>query len=372
MNLFDIVSRKDSCLIVEKGSAVAGRCPAQLRYRGVLLAPSARIRLTGAHTFLRIQEFPRAPAWILDPVFERGREPIRISLIAADGRHHVLFPTTPAELPPPFITLDWPGWAGFTDGFDLIIENVTQEDVFLGSTWLFNPRENMRPFLIGQGVEVGPGSNPYLRPADGVNVKYIEQSASAADWQQKYGKTAELSSLMPLWDSYVAGDATTLDVIEDGSLDFVFSSHVFEHLVNPIGVLQNWSRKLKAGGVVAAVIPDARFCFDLRQPPSSPAEWEAEYERGAHGLERSHFERWCRYTAPTADPVSLMKRGYSVHAHYYTSDSIRLLADAARRRGWFDQAFLNAAPNNKDFGIVLRRSTASRPEGATPSGATTV
>ena len=48
------------------------------------------------------------------------------------------------------------------------------------------------------------------------------------------------------------GDAT--DIKED-NLDFIFSSHLLEHLINPVEVLEHWKSKLRFGGVLFLYLP---------------------------------------------------------------------------------------------------------------------
>jgi len=152
---------------------------------------------------------------------------------------------------------------------------------------------------------------------------------------------------------YIIGDAHHIAACADSSLDFIFSSHVFEHLMNPLGVLENWSRKLSTTGVVIGVVPDLRYCFDLRQPASTPNDWQDEYAAREWTLSRAKFEKWCRYTAPNATPDSLIERKYSIHAHYYTPTTMRTLLDMAIERGMFRKLFINTCPNNKDFAFVV-------------------
>jgi len=54
----------------------------------------------------------------------------------------------------------------------------------------------------------------------------------------------------------VCDDATNLDFIEDGDLDFIFSSHLIEHLDNPLDALKDWFRTLKVGGHLVLYYPD--------------------------------------------------------------------------------------------------------------------
>jgi ubiquinone/menaquinone biosynthesis C-methylase UbiE len=44
------------------------------------------------------------------------------------------------------------------------------------------------------------------------------------------------------------GDAQKLENINDGSFDFVFSSHCLEHVRDPVEALGNWIRVVRPGG----------------------------------------------------------------------------------------------------------------------------
>ncbi|PYQ17805.1 MAG: hypothetical protein DMF81_26820, partial [Acidobacteria bacterium] len=143
----------------------------------------------------------------------------------------------------------------------------------LGISPAFDARSLVSELLKGAGAEVGPGLNPHVHPGPDVDVTYVEV-ATADDWVTLYRKRDKPPPELTgnLWKRYLVSRAETLEAIADGTLDFVFSNHVFEHLMNPLGVLENWSRKLKSRGIVYNVVPDAGCCFDLRQPLSEPSE----------------------------------------------------------------------------------------------------
>jgi SAM-dependent methyltransferase len=56
------------------------------------------------------------------------------------------------------------------------------------------------------------------------------------------------------------------------SLDYVVSSHNFEHLPDPVRFLRVCGRMLKPGGVISMAIPDKRFTFDWFRTPSRVQE----------------------------------------------------------------------------------------------------
>jgi hypothetical protein len=110
----------------------------------------------------------------------------------------------------------------------------------------------------GAGVEIGPGAQPQILPADDVQARYLEQM-HPEKWNALYNGGGKYPVRPELWDNYIVGDASNLPC-DDGSLDFIFSSHVFEHLSNPIGHLRHW------------VVPDLGGSKDYFQQPSELAE----------------------------------------------------------------------------------------------------
>ena len=61
-------------------------------------------------------------------------------------------------------------------------------------------------------------------------------------------------------------DAADLRIIPTGKYDFVISSHVLEHIANPIKALREWMRVLTEKGVVILVLPHKERTFDHRRP----------------------------------------------------------------------------------------------------------
>lgn len=62
----------------------------------------------------------------------------------------------------------------------------------------------------------------------------------------------------------------------DGSLDYVYSSHVLEHIADFVAVLQDWRRVLKVGGHLVIVVPSADL---YEKKPVPPSIWNADHRR---------------------------------------------------------------------------------------------
>jgi SAM-dependent methyltransferase len=59
----------------------------------------------------------------------------------------------------------------------------------------------------------------------------------------------------------------SIAAIEDGTLDYVFSSHCLEHIADWKEALQSWSAKLKLGGVLFLYLPHPKCAIWQRGSP---------------------------------------------------------------------------------------------------------
>ena len=139
-------------------------------------------------------------------------------------------------------------------------------------------RTQLTKLANGRGVEIRPGPNPQIHPSDNIDVEYIEES-SIEEWIQNYDKKGKYGTNSADFSKYKIGTAWNLPQ-PDGFLDFIFSSHVFEHLANPLGHLVRWKKKLKPDGVILAVVSDMNCTKDYRITPSTLDEILKEYKEG--------------------------------------------------------------------------------------------
>lgn len=108
-------------------------------------------------------------------------------------------------------------------------------------------RERLAQFCAGYGLDIGFGGDP------------ITSHAIRMDMPQPYTNVGA----MPV---QLGGDATHLVWFADGTLDFVYSSHVLEDFVDVSAVLAEWLRVLKCGGRLIIYCPDEmayrRYCAE--------------------------------------------------------------------------------------------------------------
>jgi len=158
-------------------------------------------------------------------------------------------------------------------------------DIFI-SNFRNLDRRVLLPLLEGNGLEIGPGHQPFVKHE---NVTYLEKFPIET-WSSANRKALPED---PIWQKYKIGIANDLPV-EDASLDFIFSSHVFEHLANPLGHIEHWIRKLRPGGSVVCIVPAISGARDYRAKPSELFTVLEEFTSGSYDVRRTHFEYYKR------------------------------------------------------------------------------
>ncbi len=295
MNLFDMATRRDANLVLtahavvfpaaakvprnESASMIAltKRTIASRQFRGfhiVAAAEPARIRIKSILSFYPFSERRTRTDWRVLPLGTQASCKIRVALVRGtstiaatayeltnDATFEIAIPSTLNNIPE-------------KDSVDLeiSISNTGREGILFIDHEIMN-RAKLVSGCTGVGVEIGPGTNPQIRPSADTDVIYVEQS-SPEQWSELYIRGKEVDK--SLWSNYRIGEAHQLPV-EDGTLDFIFCSHVFEHLANPLGHLEYWKSKLRPGGKVVAVLPAVTGCKDYVFQPCAIQELLAEH-----------------------------------------------------------------------------------------------
>jgi SAM-dependent methyltransferase len=85
-------------------------------------------------------------------------------------------------------------------------------------------------------------------------------------------------------------DGSNLLRVENGSYDFVLSSHNLEHFANPVKALKEWQRVLRPGGSLILVLPHYSKTFDHRRKPTPVTHMLEDGERDTQEDDLSHLE----------------------------------------------------------------------------------
>lgn len=113
-------------------------------------------------------------------------------------------------------------------------------------------RWDVVPYIRGKGIDVGCGPHKILPHAIGIDSC----------------KDVELFGV-DMKPDLVCEDACKL-AIPDADLDFVFSSHLLEHIEDTQAALTEWWRCLKVGGYLVLYLPHRDFYPNIGTPGANP------------------------------------------------------------------------------------------------------
>lgn len=214
-------------------------------------------------------------------------------------------------------------------------------------------------YLQGAGVEIGA----FRTPIPGIRPVYVD-------------RFKEYAGAPTLADYY--GDACDLPFLPD-SLCYVASSHVIEHVANPIAAFAEWVRVLRHGGYVYMVVPDRAKTFDRPRSLTPVAHMLDDYRRGVTQSDGTHIDDfvfgvdWTIFSPST--PVGQeraaresLAAGYrqavaagneiNIHFHTFESPSVVELIGAANTAGLWEgelaiKEVVESFPQSNPLGFLV-------------------
>ncbi len=161
----------------------------------------------------------------------------------------------------------------------------------LGLKLVYRDPEIVAKYCKGSGIEVGGASHRTFY-FHAINVD-ISDHISAEDIYAK--AQLQLENSVKKVDIIASGDNIPL---ADGSVDFVFSSHVLEHFFDPVSALDEWLRLVKNNKYVVCIIPHKERTFDRDRECTPIEEFESRHKIYKKSLEYpdKHYSVWTTET----------------------------------------------------------------------------
>ena len=203
-------------------------------------------------------------------------------------------------------------------------------------------------FLEGDGIEIGAMNNP-LKVPERARVRYVD-----------YRPAEELRALypgIPVKEPDIVADGARLEVIPDGSQDFVIACHLIEHIEDPVGAIKNWLRVLKDGGILFVAIPDKRLTFDVEREPTPLEHLFDDHEHGPEASRLEHFREFHRVVLGLTDEEEVRRLAAEedhTHFHCWGPDGMLELAAGLLRYGLSFEVLAFASYGNEGT-FVLRK-----------------
>ncbi|HEX4188693.1 MAG TPA: class I SAM-dependent methyltransferase [Solirubrobacteraceae bacterium] len=204
------------------------------------------------------------------------------------------------------------------------------------------PDSFVAPLAGGRALEIGGPSAlfgsggllpvyPILASIDGV--QWAEDTAwHSLDADAGYSPEGERRGELHVIDR------VDLDPLADASYDVVLSSHVLEHIANPLRALTAWRRVTRPGGHLLIVLPHMAGTFDHRRPVTAVGHMVEDFERDVGEDDLTHLDETLRLhdrarDVPCDDDEAWAegrRRNLStrlIHHHTFTTSTVLALLD---------------------------------------------
>lgn len=355
MNLFYLLTNRHRQIAVGGEVTAVVQPMDDLRWRGVLL-PAEEGAFISVRKATDCQPFRSRPASIgWQASAPEGAATIEVGFVVSETGEPVGAPTRMAlDAKPKVLRLPWP-IQSYAAPLDLVVRQAkgSAGPAFIG-VHLPLDRRPLVALCKGKGVELGPGPRPQIFPGEDVDVSFVEQT-HPDQWASLYGGSSEVTFDPALAARYVVGDANEIPA-DPGSLDFIFSSHVFEHLANPLGHLELWSGLLKPGGKIVMIVPDYIGSKDFLMDETPMAELEEEYRSGGFDVLERHYQAYGKARGNPALAAQLSEKNASIHVHYYSHGNMARVCEWAVEKLGYSAFTIQHSDNHKDFYVILEKA----------------
>ncbi len=147
-------------------------------------------------------------------------------------------------------------------------------------------------------------------------------------------------------------DTTDLDRFIDGSYDVVLSSHVLEHVANPLRALAEWRRVVGPAGHIVLVVPHLENTIDHRRPVTTLEHFVADFADSVAEDDKTHVQEFIELADLRRDPELRTRDAFerrtlafsqnrAIHHHVFDTELLVALLDVA---GWQLVAVETALP----------------------------
>jgi SAM-dependent methyltransferase len=77
----------------------------------------------------------------------------------------------------------------------------------------------------------------------------------------------------------IINDAVDISLVQNEHYDFIFSSHLLEHIANPLKAINEWLRIIKNDGYIIIIVSEKSHCFNHKREYSQFSTLLLQYEK---------------------------------------------------------------------------------------------
>lgn len=132
-------------------------------------------------------------------------------------------------------------------------------------------------YVDGFGLDIGCGYDPLNAARSAEPGQFFDFPLDVREYLKAGGKIGYAPTAIPLgWDMcHGHGDAHLLEGIPNNTFDYVHSSHLLEHLEDPVAFLRRAFEVLKPGGFLLLLVPH-RDRYENRR--LLPSRWNEDHK----------------------------------------------------------------------------------------------
>jgi SAM-dependent methyltransferase len=177
-----------------------------------------------------------------------------------------------------------------------------------------------------KGVEIGGSAHNAFHLPNCINVDYTDSMDTVF-------KRAEIG---------FCGEAMPVDVVaygedlpfKDGEYDYVISSHVLEHIFDPIAAMKEWLRVIKSKGYVFTIVPRKEATNGENRPITTLQELIDRYEGKIKPENVRMWDNQIGITSGDGLPVEYITKIMGNHEKgHFTVFDLKLLVDICNYSG---------------------------------------
>jgi SAM-dependent methyltransferase len=206
------------------------------------------------------------------------------------------------------------------------------------------PRGFVEPLRGGRALEVG-GPSALFRAGGLLPLYPVLAELDGVQWAADTAWHSLDRELGYLPEGTRSGELHVVDGVDpvnlpDDSYDVVMSSHVLEHIADPLRALAAWRRVTRVDGLLLIVAPHMAGTFDHRRPITPLEHLIEDHERGVGEDDLTHLDETLRLHDRTRDGETGSQEQWAskrrenastrlLHHHTFTTSSLLALLDYA-------------------------------------------
>jgi predicted SAM-dependent methyltransferase len=156
-------------------------------------------------------------------------------------------------------------------------------------------KKNEKYFLNKKAIEIG-GRTPFFKkklkkfPIYSVLKSIDNCNFNETNFWSDIKKDSQISFDFDLNGKQIIREASELSGISDSSYEILLSSHVIEHLSNPIKALKEWHRVININGYLVLIVPHKDGTYDNKRPITNFNHLLDDFKFNTPEDDTTHFE----------------------------------------------------------------------------------